>query len=109
MPQFVLMLRDNGQFPPHWTEAEIHSCIERYQQWMITMGGSGQKLRDNEGRVVVKKEGGLSITDGPFAEAREVIGGFMVIEADSYEHAIQRCRDSPHLEFGSIEVRQVEL
>ncbi|HEX6159476.1 MAG TPA: YciI family protein [Thermoanaerobaculia bacterium] len=108
MPQFVLMLRDNG-FPTDWTADQIEACIGRYQQWMQQARATGEKLRDNEGRVVVRKEGGLTVTDGPFAEGREVIGGYMIIEADSYEQAVERCHDSPHLEVGSIEVRQIEV
>lgn len=108
MPQFVLMLRDNG-FPPGWTEEQMMACIAEYQQWMQRMGASGQKLKDGDGRVVVKKDGGVTVTDGPFAEAREVLGGYMLIEAASYDEAVARCQDSPHLAFGSIEVREVEI
>jgi hypothetical protein len=50
----------------------------------------------------------LKITDGPYAEAREVMGGLFVIEAASYDDVVELSKDCPHLEFGSIEVREVQ-
>jgi hypothetical protein len=48
------------------------------------------------------------ITDGPYAEAREVIGGLFILEAADYEEAVALSRDCPHLDFGSIEIREIE-
>ena len=44
----------------------------------------------------------------PYTEAKEVLGGYFLIEAASYEQAIERSRDCPHLEFGSIEIRAID-
>ena len=41
-------------------------------------------------------------------EAREVIGGLFVLEATNYDEVVALCRDCPHLDFGTIEIRQVE-
>jgi hypothetical protein len=109
MPQFVLMLRDTGTFPDDISPEEIQEIIERYRVWSRKLGISGQKLRDNEGRVVVRKEGGVTITDGPYAEAKEVLGGYFLLEADDYDAALKKVEDCPHLDFGSIEIRQIEL
>ena len=109
MPQFVLMLRDNGSFPTDISAEEIQAIIGKYNAWSARMKGKGQKLRDGEGKVVVRKDGGVTVTDGPYAESREIIGGFIVIEADSYEDAVRHCQDAPHLDFGSIEIRRVEF
>lgn len=108
MPKFVLMLRDNGSFPSHISPEEIQAIIEKYRVWNARVGGEGQKLRDDEGRVLVRQSGGVTVTDGPYVESKEVVGGFMIIDADSYEDAVRHCQDSPHLEYGSIEIRQVE-
>ena len=50
----------------------------------------------------------MKVTDGPYAEAREVIGGLFVIEAANYDEVVELSKDCPHLEFGSIEIREVE-
>lgn len=44
------------------------------------------------------------VTDGPYAEAREVIGGLFVIDAASYDEAVALCGDCPHPDFGAIEI-----
>ncbi|HYH10491.1 MAG TPA: YciI family protein [Thermoanaerobaculia bacterium] len=109
MPQFVLMLRDSGTFPTDISPEEIQEIIERYRLWSEKLGISGQKLRDNEGRVVVRNDSGVTITDGPYAEAKEVIGGYFLVDADDYDAALKMVEDCPHLDFGSIEIRQIEL
>ena len=109
MPQYVLMLRDNG-FPEDISPEEIQAIIDRYRVWSEKAGTrGGQKLRDGEGRVLVKKEGGVAVTDGPYAESKEVIGGYFLIDAPDYDHALALAQDCPHLEFGSIEVREIEM
>ncbi|HYO77232.1 MAG TPA: YciI family protein [Thermoanaerobaculia bacterium] len=109
MPQFVLMLRDSGAFPEDISAEEIQSIIERYSAWKDKVRGTGQKLYDGEGRVVVRKDAGLAVTDGPFVEAKEVIGGYFINEADDYDAAARLVEDCPHLDFGSIEIRRIEL
>lgn len=108
MPQFVLMLRDSGTFPEDISAEEIQSIIGRYSAWKDKVRGTGQKLFDGEGRVIVRKEGGVAVTDGPYVESREVIGGYFIIEADDYDAVAKLVEDCPHLDFGSIEVRRIE-
>jgi hypothetical protein len=108
MPQFMLVLRDEG-FPGDISAEEIQAIIGRYQEWSARMRGKGEKLRDGEGRVIVRKDGGVSVTDGPYAESREVLGGYFLIEAADYDAAVRLCQDSPHLDFGSIEIREVDV
>lgn len=108
MSQFMLMLRDSGAFPGNLSAEEIQAVIERYSAWVAKVRGKGEKLFDGEGRVVVRRDGGLAVTDGPFVEAKEVIGGYFVIEADDYDAAAKLVEDCPHLDFGSIEIRRIE-
>ena len=59
----------------------------------------------------MKRDGSkVAISDGPFAEAKEIIGGYFVVEAKNYDEALSLAKDCPHLElgFGSIEVREIE-
>lgn len=109
MPQFVLMLRDNGSFPADISPEEIQGILDRYRTWSARLGATGHKLHDNQGRVLVRKDSGVTITDGPYAESKEVLGGYFIIEADSYDDAVRKSNDCPHLDFGSIEIRAVEM
>jgi hypothetical protein len=54
------------------------------------------------------RKGRLSVTDGPFAETKEQIGGFFLIEARDAEDAIQIAARWPSARIGTIEVRPVE-
>jgi len=54
------------------------------------------------------RNGSLSVTDGPFAETKETLGGFFLINARDLNEAIKVASRWPSARFGSIEVRPVE-
>ena len=56
-------------------------------------------------RSVRKRDGKVLVTDGPFTETKEAIGGFDLIEAGSLEEAVEIAAGHPIAEFGTIEVR----
>jgi hypothetical protein len=112
MPEFILLLHDTG-FDPNLSADDMQAIVQRYVAWRakIQKDGrsvTGHKLTDGEGRVMRGAGGAMKVTDGPYAEAREVIGGLFVIEAASYDEAVELSKDCPHLEFGSIEIREVQ-
>lgn len=108
MAQFILMLRDSGSFPTDISPEEIQQILQRYSEWQDKVRGTGQKLYDGEGRVVVRKDGGIAVTDGPYVESKEVLGGYFIVEAEDYDAASKLVEDCPHLDFGSIEIRRIE-
>ena len=113
MPKFVLLLHDSGRFDPNMSPDQMQAIIQRYVAWRgrIQQNGravTGHKLHDGQGRVIQGAGSSMKVTDGPYAEAREVIGGLFVVEAASYDEVVELSRDCPHLEFGSIEIREVQ-
>ncbi len=116
MPQYMLIALASAEPPAdmEFTPEMIQAVIEKYNAWTEKLVQSGKlaginKLRDGEGRVLRGFGDKLVVTDGPYAETKEVIGGYWIVEAASYEEAVELARDSPQLEFGgSIEVREVE-
>jgi hypothetical protein len=56
-------------------------------------------------RTVRVREGKKLVTDGPFAETKEIVGGFDIIECDSLEEAVEIAAAHPVAEVGTIEVR----
>lgn len=113
MPDYILLLHDSGTLPPDMSPADMQAIIQRYVAWRqrVQHGGrrvSGHKLVDGSGRVVRRADQAVRVLDGPYAEAREVIGGLFTIEAASYDEVVALCRDCPHLDFGAIEIREVE-
>ena len=74
---------------------------EKFKDRIEDMGG---KLGDT-GRVV----SGAGVTDGPFAETKEVVGGYMIVSADSYDEAVEVAQGIPGA-FGpgsSVEMREI--
>ena|SRR5436190_964534 len=59
-------------------------------------------------RTVRVRNGKLSITDGPFAETKEILGGFFLINASDLNEAMQIAANWPSARLGSIEVRPIE-
>ena len=113
MPRYLLLLHDSGTMPEGIGPDEIQTIIQRYISWRGKVAAAGHavmghKLKDGEGRVLRTTDGRASVTDGPYAEAREVIGGLFVIDAASYDEVERLCADCPHLDFGSIEIREIQ-
>jgi len=111
MPQFALLLRDDPQVFAGLSPEEAQKTIEKYRNWRLAPENrivGGNKLKDHEGHVLRKNGSKPSVTDGPFVEAKEVMAGFFLIEAESYAEAVERAKTCPHMQFGSIEVRQID-
>ena len=114
MARYMLILRDDPAKLAHVSPAEMQQIVERYRAWARAQAGrvipeAGNKLADKTGRVLTSQAGKVSLRDGPFAETKDVIGGYFMVEAPDYDQAVAIARTCPHVEFdGSIEVRLVE-
>ena len=111
MPQFLLFARDAG-LPPNMSPEAIQKSMQKYHDWtrrIREMGKlvDGNKLADS-GKVLVQRGGKLVVTDGPYAESKELLGGYWVIEAANADEVVRLASDSPHLEWGTLEIRQIE-
>ena len=69
--------------------------------WII----GDQLVAPRRARTVRKRAGKVNITDGPFTETKEAVGGFDIIEAGSLDEAVEIASNHPVAEFGTIEVR----
>ncbi|MBX7119533.1 MAG: YciI family protein [Gemmatimonadaceae bacterium] len=110
----MLILHDDLAALQAISPAEMQRVIERYQAWSETMAAKGhmrggEKLRDASGRHLTKPGGTLVVRDAPYAEAKEVVGGYFLIEAQDYDEAVALSSDCPHLALGGrIELREIE-
>jgi hypothetical protein len=81
------------------------------QAWVAEMEGRGVRLQGHQLRPVSDattvrvRDGDVLIADGPFAETKEQIAGFDIIEADDLDEAIEVASRHPVASFGTIEVR----
>lgn len=114
MAQYVLMLREDPSVFESLSPEEMQKVIGRYMAWSDGMKEKGkliggQKLVDGEGRVIRATNGTITMIDGPFAETKELLGGYFILDVSGYDEVRELVADCPHLEFGSIEVRQIHV
>ena len=93
----------------------MQKVIEKYVNWgqpVEAVGGTvGEPQAHGRARQGDARQGTahVRVTDGPYSETKEILGGYYVIEADSYDQAMDLARDCPQLEYGgTIEVREVD-
>lgn len=81
--------------------ATFHAWKAKFDKNILDLGG-----RLGGGKVVTAE----GVSDGPFVEAKEVVGGFMIIEADSVEEAVRVARECPGVVMpgSSVEVREIQ-
>ena len=90
---------------------EIQAVVKQMYAWLDRLTAEGKAKAGKplfpEGKVVSQKKG-RSIADGPFAESKEAIGGFFLLEVGSLDEAAEIAKDFPGLNYGaSVEVRPV--
>ena len=99
MPKFLMLFRrapENTPTKPPSPEA-MQQMMATWNAWLDKFKKSGNLLDPGDalkptGKVV--KSGGV-VTDGPIAESKEVIGGFSIIQADTYDEAVAIALESP--------------
>jgi hypothetical protein len=81
--------------------SKFNAWKEKFQENIVDLGG---RLEDQV--KTVKSEG---VTDGPFVESKEIIGGYMIISAESFDEAINIVRESPGIGMpgSSVEIREI--
>ena len=116
MPQFMLISQDSMQIPEGFeiTPEIIQGIIQKYNDWAEGLKKSGHlvglnKLREEPGIYITGVGSSQVVIDGPYAETKEIIGGYWIINAANYDEAVKLASGCPSLEFGSrVEVREVE-
>ena len=113
MAKFMLILHHSPGVYRDRSPEELQRIYQKYQTWADKIRASGRyvasdKLREEGGKVVTARDGRVSVVDGPFSEAKEVVGGFFVFRAENYDEAVDLVRDCPHLGFGRMELRQTD-
>jgi hypothetical protein len=108
--EYMLLFRG-----PHWDQGlsadELQKVMDNVMAWFEglnqqgkvkgaqPLGAQGRTISGTNGRFVV---------DGPFTETKEAVGGYLVLQADSFEEAVEVARANPALRYGvSVEVRPI--
>jgi len=87
--------------------AMLDECF-RYDDWLRKNGhfAGGEALQSANHAITLRwKNGKASVTDGPYAETKEQLGGILVLEARDLNHAIQLMSKHPGVKAGPFEIR----
>lgn len=110
MNEFLLIFRRDADFDAQFTPAQLQEISKPWMDWMgglaaqNKLANSGNRLSP-DGAVV--KPGNV-ITNGPYVEVKEAVGGYIVVRAASLEEASELSKGCPILTTGgSVEVRQI--
>jgi hypothetical protein len=109
--EFMLILSEDPALVA--TEAQREQAVQRvgeYAMGLVSEGvlKGGSPLRPvQEAKKVQAREGRPRVLDGPFAESKEVIAGYFIVEAHDLDAAVSIAARCPNAEFGSVEVREI--
>ena len=113
MPKYVVLIYNDptllAKTPPAEFSATMRGCLTHADE----MRRDGKVLQSEiledtrTARSIRIRNGRKAILDGPFAETKEVLGGFNIIEARDMDEAVRIAEEFPWGEVGSIEVRPI--
>jgi len=110
MSEFAYLFRGRLASP---TPEQRQKQMEKWMAWFKELGANGHLKNPGHplqaaGKVVNGNK--KLVTDGPFAETKDVVGGFTLIEAKDLEEAAEISKGCPILDVGgSVEVRPIEI
>lgn len=109
MSQFVFLYRGAGQ--DRRSPEQLQQSMQKWFAWMKELGEKGYIQSpghplERAGKIVSGR--GKTVTDGPFAEAKDVVGGYTLVEARDIDQAVEISKGCPIFDVdGAVEVRPV--
>lgn len=110
MKEYLLLFRGGFERIVDQSPEEFAANMEQWKKWLSDLGKAGKVVAAQPllptGKHVVGKE--KTVVDGPFAEGKEILGGYLLCEAESYDEAVAIANGCPVLDTGGIvEIREV--
>jgi len=116
MTQYMLLLHQVPNYNMDLPREKMLEMTKRYMTWAEGLRAKGkiaggEKLAAGGVRHITVKDGKPVATDGPYAEAKDVVGGYFVIEAKDQAEVEAIAKDCPHVGLAAtnwIEIRPIE-
>ena len=113
MSEFLLLFRGGDAHSHRETPEKWAAHMQKWMQWMSILQQEGKFMGAQPLQATGKVITGTNavITDGPFMEGKEMLGGYLICKSESYEEAVAFAKGCPILEYddGTVEVREIEL
>ncbi|GJM33157.1 MAG: hypothetical protein DHS20C18_21580 [Saprospiraceae bacterium] len=112
MSKFLYLFRGGDASTTKMSPEAMQTHMQKWGAWMQGLAKENILIDGlplaKEGKIVGGK--GEVITDGPFAEGKEIVGGYLMVNADSLAKAVEISKGCPILEFGdgTVEVREIQ-
>jgi hypothetical protein len=111
--QYLLLVYTDAdlldKLPAEEFNTEMRACL-KHSDALMAQGkvlGFQQLQPAATARTVRTRAGRTTVLDGPFAETKEMLAGFNLVEAESMEEAVRMAQELPWIKYGSVEVRPV--
>ncbi|MFT6865300.1 MAG: hypothetical protein ACJA08_000117 [Cyclobacteriaceae bacterium] len=109
MKQFLYLFRGGDDNWANQSPEQMQAHMARWGEWMLKISQTDEPVPGlpltPEGKVVAKR--GAIITDGPYMEGKEIVGGYVLVEANDIDQAVELSKECPIFEFGGlVEVRE---
>lgn len=111
--KYALLLYADETLQPDYTTAEGAAEMEQwgaFTEQLVASGAmlGGEALQETPTATTIQIRDGATITaDGPFAETKEALGGFYLIDVDDLDAAIAWAEKIPNVGYGSVEIRPI--
>ena len=111
MKDFLFVFRSDFSAMPAGTPEQAQAMTQRWMDWISNIAAQN-RLTDRGNRLSssgkVVKQG--NITNGPYTEIKESIGGYTLVKAESYEDAVELAKGCPILPVGgNVEIREISV
>ena len=110
MQEFLYLFRGGDIARAQESPESMQAHMEKWKTWMGQLGQDGYFIGGQplqaEGKTINGTE--KVITDGPFTEGKEVVGGYLIVKARDLDHAVELSMGCPLYEHnGNVEVREI--
>ncbi|MEQ9297218.1 MAG: YciI family protein [Cyclobacteriaceae bacterium] len=110
MKEYMYLFRGGDGRELNQSPEQMQAHMQAWGVWMQALGKSGNFVTGlplQSGGKVVENHGEV-ITDGPFAEGKELVGGYLIVKANDLDHAADLSKQCPIFERGgTVEVREI--
>ncbi len=112
MKEYLLVFRGGDGAIHSDSPEKVQAHMQKWMQWMGGLQQDGKFVGAQPLEATGKKISGTKkvVTDGPFMEGKEMVGGYLICKANTYDEAVQIANGCPILTFddGSVEVRELK-
>jgi hypothetical protein len=109
--QYIALIHGSEDGWESLSDSERQALYQRYMKFgeNDAVAGSAELQETGTATTVRVRNGDRLVTDGPYAEVKEALGGFYILECDSIDEACKLAAGIPAAETGAIEVRPVHV